>query len=578
MLSKDDLIQALERIALLLELKGENTFKIRAYKSGAEKISAYSGDFMQMARDNRLQEIAGFGEALAKKLHELVTTGRMEYYENLKKEFPESLFELFDVQGLGAKRIKALHEQLQVGTLADLKRVCESGEAAKLSGFGAKTAEKILEALAFREQNAERFLLGDVAGLVETILANLRALPEVSQAAVAGSFRRAKETVHDLDFIVSTKNPPAVIAAFCSQPFVQSVIVQGGTKASVHGPGGLQCDLRVVSNEEYPFALNYFTGSKEHNVVMRGRARDLGFTLNEYRLAPLEESKQAPKNIHTEADLYRALGLGYIEPELRENAGEFEACLAGELPDLVKLENLRGTFHNHTTASDGKNSLAEMASAAEELGLEYLGIADHSKSEFQANGLKEDRLLAQIEEIRALNAAGGGVRVFSGTECDILKDGRLDFADDILSQLDYVVASVHGSFTLSEEEQTKRIIRAVESPYVTMLGHLTGRLLLRREGYAVNVPKIIDACAATGTWIELNANPWRLDMDWRWWRLARDKGVKCAINPDAHSTAGLQDLHFGVCLARKGWLRREDVVNCMPRAAMEVALKQKRLG
>ncbi|MGY8686547.1 MAG: PHP domain-containing protein, partial [Verrucomicrobiales bacterium] len=434
----------------------------------------------------------------------------------------------------------------------------------------------ILEAIAFREAHADRFLLGAVMPAVSQMLEGLRSLPEADQVSVAGSVRRGKETVHDLDFIVATKDPETVMKFFVSQEAVQNVIVQGATKSSVHLENGVQCDLRAVSAEEFPFALNYFTGSKEHNVAIRGRARDQGYTLNEYRLAPIEgREPKTLEPIHTEADLYGALGLDYVEPSLRENMGEIEAAEKGTLPKLVELENLRGTFHNHTTESDGKNTLAEMAAAAEELGLEYLGISDHSKSSFQANGLDADRLLKQVEDIRTYNAANDGLTVFAGTECDILKDGTLDFEDEVLAQLDYVVASIHNVFTLSEKDQTARLIKAIENPHITMLGHITGRLLLRRDPYALDVAKIIDACVANGTWIEINANPRRLDMDWRHWRRARDLGLKAVINPDAHRVEGLQDLYYGIQVARKGWLRREDVINCLPIEEVKVALQSK---
>jgi DNA polymerase (family 10) len=346
----------------------------------------------------------------------------------------------------------------------------------------------------------------------------LRAHPAVSRAEVCGSFRRGKETVHDLDFLCATKMPEAVIADFIGLPMFAKVIAQGGTKASVYTVGGVQCDLRAVSSQEFPFALNYFTGSKEHNVEMRQRALGEGWSLNEYGFTPVEGkvSRVIPP-VHDEGDIYRALGLDYIDPELRENAGEFEAAEQGGLPQLIQLENLRGVFHNHTTASDGLATLAEMAEAARELGLQYLGIADHSKSSFQANGLNEVRLRAQMEEIRALNETfDGHFKIFTGTEVDILKDGSLDFSDELLAELDYCVASVHNVFNLPEAEMTKRIIRAIENPHVTMLGHVTGRLLLQRPAYAVNIPAIIDAAAETGTIIELNASAWRLDMDWRW--------------------------------------------------------------
>jgi len=409
---------------------------------------------------------------------------------------------------------------------------------------------------------------------VEMILAALRSHPECLRAEAAGSFRRAKETVHDVDILVATSRPEELTGFFATQDWVSKVIAQGDTKASVYLENGLQCDLRAVSNEEFACALAYFTGSKEHNVAMRGLANAKGYTLNEYRLAVRDgsDAEEAPV-FQSESDLYTFLGLDFVEPELRENTGEVEAAEEGDLPRLVELENLRGTFHNHTNASDGKNTLEEMAAAAMELGLQYLGIADHSKSSFQANGLDEKRLTAQIAEIRELNkgykSEGTNFRIFAGNEVDILKDGSLDFDDDLLGELDYVVASVHNSMTLKEAEMTKRLIKAVSNPNVTMLGHVTGRLLLRREPYEVDIPAVIEACADTGTIIELNCNPWRLDMDWRWWKLAKEKGVKCSINPDAHATGQLDFLWFGAKLARKGWLTRRDVINTLPLGEVE---------
>jgi DNA polymerase (family 10) len=577
-MNREDATAIFERIATLLEMQGENPFKVRAYRTGAEVVESFSGDIMKLAAENQLAGIKGLGEALRDKLHEMATTGRLEFYEKLKAEFPDTIFELFDVQGLGPKKIAALHAELGVSSIADLRRACESGEAAKLSGFAAKTVEKILESIAFREQHASEFKLDQVHALVQQILEALREHPNVSQAEICGSFRRGKETVHDLDFLVSTKQPEKVIEYFVTLPQVVDVIAQGATKASIHATHGLQCDLRAVASKEFPFALMYFTGSKEHNVAIRQRALNRGWSLNEYAFTEVPDHADAPviPPVHDEADIYRALELDFIEPELRENKGEIEAAGHGGLPRLVQLENLRGVFHNHTTASDGKASLREMAAAARELGLQYLGISDHSKSSFQANGLDEKRLLAQIEEIQALNAELDDFHVFAGCEVDILKDGSLDFSDEIMARLDYVVASVHNVFNLPEAEMTKRVIRAIENPHVTMLGHLTGRLLLQRPGYAINVPAVIDAAAETGTIIELNASAWRLDMDWRWWRLAKEKGVKCSINPDAHSTQGLQAVIYGIKAARKGWLTRNDVINCLPMAEVKMALGAKR--
>ena len=576
-MTREDLAETLDQIAVLLELKGENPFKVRAYKTGADAVRHFTGDIVEKAREGDLKGIKGIGDALQQKLHELASTGKLDYYDNLRKDFPDSLFDLFKIQGLGPKKIKAVYEMLGVDSVSKLKDACQSGAIAELSGFGKRTAEKLIEAIEFREENAEFFRLGDAAAPVEEILESLRAHPDCHRVEAAGSFRRGKEIVHDIDILVATGNPNSVMEHFVSQPLVDKVIVHGATKSSVFLENGLQCDLRAVSNDEYACALAYFTGSKEHNVAMRGRALERGYTLNEYRLAPKKGSKKKdPPVFESERELHEFLGMSYVEPELRENTGEVEAAEQNQLPNLVRLENLKGTFHNHTTASDGKSSLEEMAEAALDLGLQYLGIADHSKSSFQANGLDEARLLAQVEEIKALNAAwekdGTEFRLFAGSEVDILRDGSLDFEDEVLDQLDYAVASVHNAMSLPESEMTKRIIPAIENPRVTMLGHVSGRLLLEREAYPVNMPKIIDACAATGTMIELNANPWRLDMDWRWWKTAKEKGVKCAINPDAHHTDQLDYLWFGVKQARKGWLEKSDVVNCLPLGEIENAI------
>ena len=575
-MTADSMAEVLRNIATLLELQDENPFKVRAYRTGADVVESFPGDIVALATEDKLTGIKGIGDALRDKLHQLATTGKMEFYENLKAQFPGTILELFEISGLGPKKIAALYKQLNVSSVADLKRVCEDGTASALSGFGDKTVHKLLEAIAFRESHAAEFRSGDVAPIVEQVLEALREHPAVSRVDVCGSYRRGKEISRDLDFLVASKQPQRVIDDFVSLPLFVNTIAKGDTKASVHTEAGLQCDLRVVSNEEYPFALVYFTGSKEHNVTMRQMCLDRGWSLNEYGIT-VSPSAEKPPAIHEERDLHSALGLEFIPPELRENQGEFSAAKNGRLPRLVELSNLRGTFHNHTTASDGNATLEQMAAAAQELGLQYLGIADHSKSSFQANGLSAERLLNQVHTIKKLNAtAEDGFRLFAGSEVDILKDGTLDFDDEVLAQLDYVVASVHNAMTLPEAEMTKRIIRAIENPHVTMLGHLTGRLLLQRPSYEVNVPAIIDAAAETGTIIELNASPWRLDMDWRWWKLAQDKGVKTSINPDAHSTRGLQDLYFGIRSARKGWLTKESVINTQPLDEVEKTLQAKR--
>jgi len=577
-MSKDEITEILENIARLLELKGENPFKVRAYRNAARALETLSEPLTTLVAEDRLEAVDGIGKATAEKIATLATTGSLDYYTELREEFPPDIFTLFDLQGLGAKKIKILWDSLQVHSISQLERKCHDGSVAALPGFGKKTAENILKAIEHHKKNTDKFRIGDIAALADQFLEDLRAQPRVTFAQIAGSYRRRKEIVRDLDFIVSSRHPEEVSDFFTTHTLVDSVLAKGATKSSVILKNGIQCDLRVVSAAEYPFALNYFTGSKEHNVRVRSRALTKGWSLNEYRFSPADgrELKEPLPEVNEESDIYRSLGLEPIAPELREDRGEIEAAEKFELPTLIEWQNLRGTFHNHTNESDGRATLQEMAAAARELGMEYLGIADHSKSSFQAHGLDEKRLAVQIAEIQALNAEDDSLRIFSGTECDILKDGTLDFSNEVLASLDYVVASIHSSFTMPEADMTARIIRAMENPYVTMLGHLTGRLLLTREPYAVNVPDIIEAAAATGTIIELNANPRRLDMDWRWWPLAREKGVRCSINPDAHSAEGLHDLFFGIGSARKGWLTKADVINTLPLAQVEKVLQKKR--
>lgn len=580
-MNKDQIIEVLENIGRLLELKGENAFKVRAYVNGARALESMSEDLAVVVEEGRLGKVDGIGKALEEKITTLCRDGRLDYYHELRAEFPADIFTLFDLRGIGAKKIKVLFDRLGVSSISSLQRACEDGSVAGLEGFGEKSAENFLKAIADRKKSAGVFTMRDVEGVARRLLDDFRSHPEVLLAEIAGSYRRGKETLHDLDLIVASASPEIVSEDFVGHELVESVLAQGATKSSVQLAGGLQCDLRVVSNAEYPFALNYFTGSKEHNVRMRNRALERGWSLNEYRFSEAKGRtlKEAIPEVREETDIYRALGLEFVPPELREDRGEFEAAEAGTLPKLIEWPNLRGTFHNHTTASDGRSSLEQMANAARELGLEYLGIADHSKASVQANGLNAKRLAEQGKEIDALNAGyGEGFRIFKGVECDILKDGSLDFPDEVLDTLDYVVASIHGSLQLDEATMTKRIIRAISNPRVTMLGHLTGRLLTMRDPYAVNVPAVIDAAAETGTIIELNCNPRRLDMDWRWWPLAKEKGVRCAINPDAHSTQGLQDLVFGVRVARKGWLTRKDVVNCLTRREIQLLLAAPKNG
>lgn len=578
-MTKNEIADVLNEIGVLLEMKGENPFKVRAYHTGARALESLEADLGAVIADNRLEEVKGIGEALAKKITELHATGRLEYHEKLKASIAPGLVELLEVPGLGAKKIKVLHDKLGVGSIAELARACEEGKVAALDGFGEKSQEKILAGIRNREAYGRRHLWWDAFAVAEPILQGLRTLPQVRRAEHAGSLRRALETVGDLDFLVAAEQWEPVAAWFTARPEVKEVTAKGETKTSVRFASGLQADLRIVPPAQFVFALHHFTGSKDHNVQMRQRALARGLSLSEWGLTPVENAPRrvkdnAPIHAKSEKELFKLLGLHFIPSELREGLGEIEAAEKGDLPRLVALADLRGAFHNHTTASDGRSTLAGMVAAAQALGWEYIGIADHSKASFQANGLDETRLRKQIAEIAALNRSGKfKTNVLAGVECDILPDGRLDLDETALRELDYVVASVHSSFTQSEEETTRRIIRAIEHPCTAILGHLTGRLLLRREGYKVDVAKVIDAAIANGVVVELNAHPQRLDMDWRHWRRAAERGLMCAINPDAHDAAGLEYVRAGINSARKGWLTKEHVLNTRSLAEVKKRLR-----
>ena len=582
-MNKADIVDVLEDIAVLLELKGENPFKIRAYSTGARVLETMEADLGELIEAGELSGVKGIGSALVEKIETLHATGELAYYTELRGSVAPGLIAMLDIPGLGGKKVKKLHDALAVESIAALKAACESGEVEALKGFGKKSAEKILTGIANRAAYAKRHHWWTAREVAQPILEGLRALPQTERAEVAGSLRRLRETVGDLDFIVASADPQPVMDWFVTQPAVAEVTAHGATKSSVRFEGGLQADLRVVPAEQFAFALHHFTGSKEHNVALRQRALARGYSLSEWGLVKKGEEgdlKAVPRSeattrpgaertgsnelsaIKTEEGLFEFLGLAEIPPELREGLGEIEAAEAQQLPKLVTSADIRGVFHNHTTASDGRGTIEEMATAAEALSWDYLGLADHSKASYQANGLDDARVLRMIESIRAFNQSGvSPVHIFSGIECDILPDGSLDLEDCTLDALDYAVMSVHSSFSQSEEEMTARMIRAIEHPATTILGHPTGRILLRREPYKIDLQKVIDAAITNRVIIEINANPRRLDMDWRLWRRAAERGLMCSINPDAHSTDGLSYFDAGVNIARKGWLEKEQVLN-----------------
>jgi len=579
-MDKDKVAEILVEIGTLLELKGENPFKTRAYVNGARTIEGVNEPLAKIVAEKRLGEIKGIGAALEQKITELVETGKLKYYDELKASIPPGLLEMLEISGLGPKKIQALNKQLGIDSIEKLETACKAGKVAELDGFGEKTQANILEGIALKRTYASKHLLSDAWLAAEPLLENLRSHPDVIRCGTAGSLRRFKEVIGDIDLLASSKNAAGVIEFFVSQPGIVKILAKGETKASVILEGGIQCDLRVVSDAEFPFALAYFTGSKEHNIVMRQRAIARGLRLNEYGLFKSKEETRDAKLLvpcKTEEDIFAKLDLTFVPPELREDHGEFSAAEKNALPKLVEWSDLKGALHNHSNWSDGHNTLEEIAEFMDGLGLEYWAITDHSKASFQANGLDANRLREQIKEIKKLNerfaAAGRDFRLLTGSEVDILKD-RLDFDDDVLAELEVVVASLHVPSS-SEAENTKRLIRAAENPFVHLLGHLTGRLLLEREPYPVNVHAVIDACAATGTWIELNCNPFRLDLDWRHWPYAKSKGVKCVINPDAHRNAHAGFLRLGAGVARKGWLENADVVNTRTYSSLREELKRK---
>ncbi len=564
----------LSDIATLLELKGDNPFKIRAYRNAAHIVDGLGDELITLVREGRLDEQQGIGAALSEKIGELVNTGRLAYYDDLRREFPPTIFELLDIPGLGPKKVRLLYQKLGIRSLGELEYACLENRLLNLDGFGEKSQANILDGIHLFKKHRGQFLYADAMQEAEKIVALLQSLPEVRRISVAGSLRRRKETVKDIDLVASSAAPAAIMERFVALPSVGEVIAHGETKSSVRLASGIQIDLRVVSDREFPYALHHFTGSKEHNTALRGLAKSRGLKMNEYGLFHGDELIPCAD----EAALFAALGMDDIPPELRENLGEIEAAQSHRLPELIAPGDIQGVFHAHTTDSDGRHSLEQMVERARTLGYRYLGISDHSRSAHYANGLSIERVLAQHEAIDALQQRYTDITIFKGIESDILPDGSLDYPDPVLSQFDFVIASVHSRFTMTEEEMTARVIKAMSHPAVTILGHPTGRLLLSREGYQLNLMNVLEAAKRYGVAVELNANPHRLDLDWRFCKYARDLGVKLSINPDAHSTEGLGDTRYGVGIARKGWLTRGDVFNTQSVDHMRRSLERRGTG
>ncbi len=553
-----DVAAKLEEIADLLELEGANPFRIRAYRNAARTLRDLSREVATMLEQGEeLTELPGIGKDLAAKIREIIETGSTAILEERRKTLPDTLTELLKIPGLGPKRVKTLYRDLGVHTLQDLRQAAGEGRVRSLPGFGEKIERHILHELEARAGAETRFKLATAAPYADSLVAYLKTAPGVKQIVVAGSYRRAKETVGDLDILVTARPGSPVMDRFVSYDEVAEVVAQGGTRATVRLSCKLQVDLRVVAEESYGAALQYFTGSKTHNIVLRQLAQQQGLKLNEYGVFR-EDRYVAGK---TEESVYAAVGLPWIPPELRENRGEFDAAQAGRLPRLVEPGDLRGDLHAHTKATDGRNSLKEMALAARNRGFEYLAICDHSKRLAMTHGLDPKRLAQQMDEIDRLNAALPGLTLLKGIEVDILEDGRLDLPDEVLSRLDLVVAAVHSHFELPQEKQTERILRAMDRPHFTILAHPSGRLIQEREPYEIDLPRIIRQARERRCFLELNAHPERLDLTDTHCQMAKEEGVLVSINSDAHSTLDFDNVRFGVGQARRGWLEKTDVLN-----------------
>lgn len=562
-----------------MEILGENPFRCRAYEEGARSLEALEGGPREWMESGILATTKGIGKGLSEKVDEWARTGHIKSCDDIRSQVPAGLLELTSIPGLGPKKIRVLWKELGIETLGQLEEAIDSGRLLKIAGFGEKSAEKIKAGIDQRKHYESRVTLEVATAAAELVLERLRHVKSIGRLELAGSYRRSRETVKDLDVIATSSDPETVMKAFVAIPGVQRIIAHGPTKSSILLDGGIPADLRVVEDNQFAAALNYFTGSKEHNTALRGRAKKMGFKLNEYGLFP--EDSETPIETPDEEAIYRRLGLAYIEPEMRENNGEIEAAEKGELPKLIARADLRGIVHCHTTFSDGKNTPLEMATAARDLGFEYIVICDHSQSAYYAGGMKPDALKAQMDEIDDLRKKLKPFRLFYGIESDILADGAFDYDTETLGRLDVVIGAIHTRLTMGREEMTERVCRALENPAITILAHPTGRLLQRREPFNADMDKVIATAGAHDVVMEINSHPWRLDLDWRYIRQARAAGCRFSIDPDSHNTIGLRDVRYGVGIARKGWLAAADVINTMSAqqfADWTAARKKARIG
>jgi DNA polymerase (family 10) len=562
-------------MAELLELKGENVFRIRAYSRAAQNVDNLSKDVSTLSEEE-LTAIPGIGKDLAAKIREYITTGKVAKYEELKQDFPRGVLDLLRIPGLGPKKAKQFYDKLRITSVEELEAAIQSGKLEGLPGIQAKTVDNILKGIELIKRGTERRPLGRVLPLAEDIVRRVRENAPVDRIAVAGSIRRMKETVKDIDILTTSKKPEAVMDAFVKLPHVSRVLAQGPTKSSVITEDGLQVDLRVVEEDSFGAALQYFTGSKLHNIKLREMAVRAGLKLNEYgAFKEPGEKKIAGK---TEEEMYKVLKLPYIPPELREDAGEIEAALEGKLPDLVTLEDIKGDLHVHTKESDGSHDLDTMVQAAQKKGYEYIAITDHTKGLGVARGLDEKRLAAEMRQIDEANRRLRGFTILKGTEIDIRADGRLDLPDEALTGLDIVVASIHSGFKQTREQITKRLLAAIRNPCVSVIAHPTGRLISERDAYDVDMEAVLKEAAKYGVAMEINAYPMRLDLKDSHVRLAKEYGVPLVISTDAHVTSQFDFMAYGVSMARRGWAEKKDVLNTLPYEQLINRLKACRAG
>ena len=552
----------LSETADLMEISAEDSFRIRSYRTAAAAIEGHPEQLSAMLKDpaKKLTEIPGIGKGIAAVVAEIEERGSFERRDEMLGKYPASLLELFNIQGLGPKSIRLLYDTYKVQSVDDLERICKEQKLRDLPRMGAKLEEKVLRSIASYRQRQGRFLLSFAERAAAELIEYLSAVPGVEKVTPAGSLRRAKETVGDLDLLVTGPGAAEALEKFVVHPRAHEVLGKGPNKASIKfGLEGLQVDLRALAAESYGAALLYFTGSKEHNIVLRSRAQKMGLTLNEYSLARLDDN--TPVASATEEEIYGVLGLDWIPPELRENSGEIDAAAEHRLPKLVELGDIRGDLHMHTTESDGRATLQEMADAARERGLAYIAITDHSKSLAMTNGLDEKRAVAFAHQVREMDQRELGLRVFSGLECDIMRDGAMDLANDALAELDWVVGSVHSYMNLEPAEMTDRLLRALECPHLRAIGHPTGRILLHRDPFPFDFEVVAAEAARRNVYLEINASPERLDLSATLIRTAKAKGCKFVISTDSHHPKHLANMSYGVRMARRGWLEAADILN-----------------